>query len=480
MNIRLFLAVIFVTTSVQAQKAGEIRIEPYVFETNSGKKIEAEFGRILVPEKHSNPKGEMIELAFVRFKSTASTSKFPIVYLAGGPGGSGISLAKGPRFPLFMAMREAGDVIALDQRGTGLSKPNLACQEKLMYPLEKIGTKSDLLALYSERSRSCAESWRKAGTDLTAYNTNENAEDIELLRRSLGAEKFVLWGGSYGSHLALAFIRRHEKSVERAILSGIEGFNDTFKLPSRFDRQLELVNQLVKNDPQLSDKIPDFVVLVKRVLNKLDKQPVEIVTQYGKVKIGKFDLQQITIAGLGDRAGKEALPALFNSLDKNDLSYFLVKYVAQLVAEQRRDSIGSAMAFATDCASFGSKSRLRLIAREGQRSILGDSPDFPFPYVCQAWGKLDLGNSFRTPFRSKVKILFFSGTLDGKTPPGNIDAILQNLPNSIHVLIDGAGHGNELFISSTKIKDVMLNFMRDQPITDKIIRLPKFKFQQVI
>lgn len=470
---------IFMTTGVYAQKAGEIRVEPYIFETNGGQKIDAEFGRILVPEKHTNPDAQLIELAFVRFKSTSSTSKFPIIYLAGGPGGSGISLAKGPRFPLFMAMREAGDVIVLDQRGTGLSKPNLACQEKLMYPLDKIGTKTDLQALYSERSRSCAEFWKKEGIDLTAYNTLENAEDIELLRKSLRAEKIVLWGSSYGSHLALAFIRRHEESVDRAVLSGIEGFDDTFKLPGQFDRQLKLVNQLVKNDPQLGNKIADFVGLVKRVLNKLDKQPVEIDTQYGKVKIGKFDLQQITITGLGDRAGKEALPALFNSLDKNDLSSFLIKYVAQLVAEQRRDSIGSAMAFATDCASFGTDARLRRIAREGRTSILGDSPDFPFPFVCKAWGKLDLGNSFRTPFKSRVKVLFFSGSLDGKTPPGNVDAILPNFPNSIHVLIEGAGHGNELFVSSTTIKDVMLDFMRDQPITDRVIHLPTFKFQQL-
>lgn len=184
------------TTGVYAQKAGEIRVEPYIFETNGGQKIDAEFGRILVPEKHTNPDAQLIELAFVRFKSTSSTSKFPIIYLAGGPGGSGISLAKGPRFPLFMAMREAGDVIVLDQRGTGLSKPNLACQEKLMYPLDKIGTKTDLQALYSERSRSCAEFWKKEGIDLTAYNTLENAEDIELLRKSLRAEKIVLWGSS--------------------------------------------------------------------------------------------------------------------------------------------------------------------------------------------------------------------------------------------------------------------------------------------
>jgi pimeloyl-ACP methyl ester carboxylesterase len=59
----------------------------------------------------------LIELAFVRFKSTAKNPGPPIVYLAGGSGGSGIGAARGSRFPLFMALREIADVIAFDQSG---------------------------------------------------------------------------------------------------------------------------------------------------------------------------------------------------------------------------------------------------------------------------------------------------------------------------------------------------------------------------
>src|SRR5262245_56881443 len=81
---------------------------------------------VSVPEQHSDPHGTKITLAFLRLKSTSPQPGPPIFYLAGGPGGSGISLAKGPRGSLFLPMREAGDVIALDQRGVGLSEPNLA------------------------------------------------------------------------------------------------------------------------------------------------------------------------------------------------------------------------------------------------------------------------------------------------------------------------------------------------------------------
>ena len=50
------------------------------------------------------------------------------MYLDGGPGGSGIGLYRIDDYKrLFDAMRAAGDVILLSQRGTGFSTPRLTC-----------------------------------------------------------------------------------------------------------------------------------------------------------------------------------------------------------------------------------------------------------------------------------------------------------------------------------------------------------------
>lgn len=479
-NLLTFASVsLLLTMTAAAQRPGDIKIEPYTFETNKGQKIEAEFGRIYVPEKHSKPNGKLIELAFVRFKSTAKASSAPILYLAGGPGGSGISLAKGARFPLFMAMREFGDVIALDQRGAGLSKPNLTCNHTLDYPLDKPTGKTEALRLYQEKSNLCAEFWRKQTVDLTAYNTNENADDLNVLRKALRVKQITLWGSSYGTHLGLTFIRRHQKSVYRAIFSGVEGMDDTFKLPSAIDAQLMLVSDLVRKDEELNKEIPDFIELVKRVFAKLEKESVEVETKSGKIKLGKFDLQQLTTALLGDRAGKEVLPALFFDLDKGNYHSPLLKYFAQFIAQQRLGEIGSAMAFAMDCTSFASQERLARIHREGKTSLLGDAPDFPLPEVCTAWGDLKLESGFRRPVKSNINILFMSGTFDGRTPPSNVEEILKGFPNGHHVLIEGAGHGDELFVSSPKIKDVMLEFMRDVSLSTYKITLPPIRFQPV-
>src|SRR3954467_8348305 len=103
-----FLSVLVGSVSAQ-RKAGDLRLEPYSFEATNREKIDAQLGHLTVPENRPNPKSRLIELAFVRFKSTSANPGPPVVYLAGGPGSSGIGAARGTRFPLFMAMREVGD-----------------------------------------------------------------------------------------------------------------------------------------------------------------------------------------------------------------------------------------------------------------------------------------------------------------------------------------------------------------------------------
>src|SRR6185369_2059011 len=152
----LLITTLISAATLSAQpKAGALKINPYTFENDQKQKVDAEFGTLLVPENRSNPQSNLIELAFVRFKSTAKNPGPPIVYLAGGPGGSGIFTAKGSRFPLFMALREIADVIAYDQRGTGYSKPNLGCFDRLSLPLDAAPTREAAIKELLENSRGC-------------------------------------------------------------------------------------------------------------------------------------------------------------------------------------------------------------------------------------------------------------------------------------------------------------------------------------
>ena len=471
----------FVVVGAKAQKAGDLKIEPYVFESAGKEKVETEFGRLLVPENRRRPQSRLIELAFVRFKSTAPHPGSPIVYLAGGPGGSGIEAARGTRFPLFMAMREVADVIALDQRGVGLSKPTLDCGEPVAYPVDKAPDRGELLEAFRRASRACVDRLSREGVDLSGYNTNESADDLEDLRKALGAENISLWAISYGTHLSLATIKRHERSIERVILAGVEGLTHTIKLPSQVQRHLEQIDRLVKNDPELAKDVPDFLGLMERVFGQVEREPVVVevtdprTQQKTKVKINKLALQILAANSFG--GGEAGLPARFYAMSKGDFSHAAHGWLGFI--SRGLSSLGSAMSYMMDCYSGVSAARRRQIEREAKTTLLEDVIDLPHPYICDAWGNPDLGDGFRQDPNSKIPALFISGTFDVRTPVGNAEEVRRGFPNSEHLIIEGAAHSDPLFLSSPQIKEVMLEFMKGQKISTTRIVLPPLKFAPI-
>ena len=54
---------------------------------------------------------------------------------------------------------------------------------------------------------------------------------------------------------------------------------------------------------------------------------------------------------------------------------------------------------------------------------------------------------FGAPVRSDIPALLISGTLDGRTPVRNGEEVLEYLPKAQHLIIEGAGHSDPLFLS---------------------------------
>ena len=307
---------------------GVLSLVPHVFSFADGHSEAAESGRFAVPENRDVPGSRTVEIAFVRFRSTSKNPGPPIFLVEGGPGLSGIDNTRNVMYPLLPILREAGDVITFDQRGVdGLSRPALGCAETWDFPLDSIRTRESLLALARTRSRSCARFWTSHGVDLGAYHTNASADDIDALRAALGAERMSLLGGSYGSHLVLATVRRHGEKVDRLVMNGVEGPDHTLKLPSNIQKQLENIGRLVAADPRMRTVIPDFVGLVRSVLARLEEVPVRAeipdpaTGKPVKVVLSRFDLQMLTAGGLGSSAFIRRLPAAYYDMSKGDFTW---------------------------------------------------------------------------------------------------------------------------------------------------------------
>lgn len=465
-----------------SQQKADVRIEPYIFETGDKKKIEAELGRLVVQENRSRPSGRLIELAFVRFKSTSKTPGSPILYLEGGPGGSAISAARGPAFPLLMSLREIGDVILLDQRGTGLSQPQMICSKSWDFPLDREGDPKEWIEIAKLRLRQCADEMRSRSIDLSGYNTSESADDIEALRRALGLKKISLWGISYGTHLALDTIRRHESKIDRAILTAVNGPDHLMmKLPSTIEGQIAKIDRLFKADPIISKAVPDLPDLIKTLLGRLEKNPVTVeatdprTRQKVSVTVGRWDLQFHTASPVTQTFSIMRLPQFFYSLSKGDYSP-----LATRALEFRRSQVGSMMSWMMISYSGVSKERQGQIAREAKTALLGNAINFPFPEIREALSNPDLGVRFRQAVKSKVPVLMISGTLDGRTPVENAEEVRKGFSESEHLILDGASHGYDLFFFIPKTKEVMLEFLRGEKPSATRITLSGFQFAPVV
>jgi len=472
------LLIFMLLWAVNSEAGGRLTFQPYVFRADNGQTVDAELGTLRVIENRNQPGSREIQLALVRFRSTSPNPGAPIVYLAGGPGGSGIEAARSARFPLFMELRQAGDVIAFDQRGTGMSLPNLNCPGKFHLPADRALNPDQVIQIWGKRLSACAGYWRKQGVDLSAYNTNESADDLESLRQELGASKLRLWGISYGTHLALAAIKRHEASIQSAILAGVEGPDQTLKLPSAIQKKLLNVARLIRADPEASKAVPDFIGSVRTVMEHLQRHPESEIVQDPKsgkpvhVEVGAFDFQSLLSRNL-DPASLPYLPQAFS-----EMSHGNFQTLARLTLGEREEGLGSAMAYAMDCASGASPARWKRILREEKITLLGRSIDFPFPEICEAIGVQDLGAAYRSAVHSQIPVLFISGTLDQRTPLRNAIETGKGFPHKSMLLIVNGGH-DDLLQSSPWIQQTMLEFLQGMPLSTSRIQLPPVHFLPV-
>jgi hypothetical protein len=79
----LVLAAAF-SLPAQSHHAGDLVLEPYSFRTFDGSAHPAELGHLWVQENRSGPSDRLIEIVFVRLKSTAPKPRSPVVFLPGG------------------------------------------------------------------------------------------------------------------------------------------------------------------------------------------------------------------------------------------------------------------------------------------------------------------------------------------------------------------------------------------------------------
>jgi pimeloyl-ACP methyl ester carboxylesterase len=168
--------------------------------------LAARCGTLIVPEDRLTGTGRTIPVRFVVIPATGpGRAPDPVVYFAGGPGGSAVDDIPS-EVPALQSLNVHRDLVFIEQRGTGQSNP-LNC------PIFA-GSLADQPALRAS-IQSCLAGLHG---DLRFYTTAMYVDDVNQLLGDLHYAKVNLMGISYGTDAEQLFLLRHPARVRTMTL----------------------------------------------------------------------------------------------------------------------------------------------------------------------------------------------------------------------------------------------------------------------
>jgi pimeloyl-ACP methyl ester carboxylesterase len=429
-----------------------------------------ECGFLTVPAHHDRPDGEELQLAVAMIKSTAAHPEpDPLVLLQGGPGGSGIAFFSNLANSQTLgsaALRANRDLIILEQRGTLYSHPQLRCPEvrarmELQFQNPHLSD-ADLSEHYQQSLQECRQ--RLAQTvDLTAYNSIENAADIDTLAQVLGYSQINLYGVSYGSLLALQTIRNHAPIVKSAIIDGVLPPQIQFPatVPLSTHQAIAKLTTACAEDEECNRAYPNLLKRFKTQLDRLDRQPVLTsiydykTSAFKTLKFTGSQLQSIVISALYSQQWLSAIPVAIDLVERDRFDLVAYLFSMQLFDETLADGMYYSVTCAED-TDFTPPDLSWLDTQAAQRSIR----DLKFfQTACHNWHVPALPQIFKAPVVSDLPVLIFNGWFDPITPSTFGDTVAQTLPNSHIVTFPVGAHG--MMVGNLCAANIAANFLKN-------------------
>jgi pimeloyl-ACP methyl ester carboxylesterase len=386
-----------------------------------------------VPEDRKTSDGRRIDLFLAVVPAIADHPEpDPLVFLAGGPGQAATeSFVQLPQ--AFARISRHRDIVLLDQRGTGGSHA-LDCD----VPTDLELARADVAAL----ARSCLESLE---ANPRLYTTSVAVDDLEALRRALGYERWNLYGVSYGSRVALAYLRRYPAHVRSVILDGVVPPDVALGpgISRNAQRGLDAIFARCEADPACSQAFPELRLHVEALAARLEARPLELsLRDPATGSPTKLRLTRDRFAGavrLLSYAPETAslLPLLVETAFR-DGDFAPLAAQSLILERELEESFSYGMQFAVACTEdvpFASTD-----AKSTEATYLGSQPFRFLAQICAEWPQGVRPADFRTPVVSDVPVLLLSGELDPITPPSDAARAAETLRRSRHIVAPGQGH----------------------------------------
>jgi pimeloyl-ACP methyl ester carboxylesterase len=398
-------------------------------------------GTVTVPQNRANPRGPLakVVLPVVIYESPGSRSRLPLLFLAGGPGEAGIDIVNDYflQSPVGQLMLRERPIIAFNQRATignaSGGSPDLGMLEYQWRASRDESVQAVVDSARKVRDRLLAQKVRPA-----FFTTVHTVEDVRDVLRSLGYERTILFGTSYGTRVALEVMRRHPEIVEASILDGVAPpqRGDLFDPATVAERRRAVVSRIVEDCEQSMTCKSEYRDLrsLSDSLGRPDAKPVHVVVKLPSTGVWiDVDLPgRDLLSAVGAYAGSDfarAMPQVLEEFARGDtlrrpISPQLVLYVVHEQAAAR--SAGPYYPIIYHVVLCGD---LPVgVLQAGGRG------------VCDGLGISAADSVATTPVVSEIPTLMFSSEYDAQTPPVMAEEAASTLSNSHRILFPGVGH----------------------------------------
>lgn len=440
------------TVSSRAVAAPAIALEPCQLSAPGiSQRVSAECGVITVYEDRAAGTGRTIDLRIALLPAVSRTpAPDPLFFLTGGPGQAAtesfVQVAGA-----FYVINRTRDIVLVDQRGTGGSNP-LRCPLPDTSTAEEVaGGEAATAAIESSEDfttrwlRSCAA---VLDADPTLYTTNMAMDDLDQVRTMLGYEQINLYGVSYGTRAALTYLRHYPQRVRTLILDGVVppdlalGLN----VARNAQRALDLIFARCAAEPACAAAFPDLPTTFAQLMRDLEARPIELTLPHPvsgnltHITLGRDDVAFAVRLHSYSPETAALLPLLIHAAQV-DRSWEGLAAQTLLVSEQLSDSISVGMNLSVLCTEDAPYLTEDAAAAANANTYYGALETARMMHNCQVWPRGPLLATAKEPVASDLPVLLLSGEVDPVTPPANGERVARELPNSLHIIAEGQGHG---------------------------------------
>jgi pimeloyl-ACP methyl ester carboxylesterase len=408
-------------------------------------------GTVKVPEARGTSSPRTIELAVVIIKSSSPTpAPDPLLFLQGGPGGGGVdfivTLAGGTTGPMEAVLAKR-DVLSIDQRGTGRSRPLLDCPE-LNQAMQMVPPAMMMMNGAAEALGRCRSRLVGMGIDLNHYQTNDAADDVEDVRLALGYKEWNVLGGSYGTRLALEVVRRHPGGVRTVLLDSVSPPDVDLIGESGQNsvRVLDTAWAICAAQPACARAYPDLSKVFLQTVADLNDQPAPLLG--GLVPLDGDTYLQLVLFMLRSPDAMLNLPDLvYQTYEKNyqQLQQFLLQLVSSMMGGGG-GAISMGLHLSVMCADylpFTSRAAIEAKALDIPPELRSAMLRVGLGYLdnCRAWNVQASPSDVAQPVTSPLPSLVLAGSMDPATPPRWAQQAARTLAASHFFELRGVSHG---------------------------------------